>query len=336
MRDLPWKGEKDPYRIWLSEIILQQTRAQQGLPYYEAFTAAYPTISDLANANDDEVFRLWQGLGYYNRCKNMLATARYIANELGGHFPESYEGLLALRGIGPYTAAAIGSFAFGLPNAVLDGNVYRVLARYFAIDTPSDTTEGKQLFAALAGDVLDPENSAAHNQAIMDLGATICTPASPKCNECPLSGNCLALSQGRVALLPVRSRRIQVKERYFNYFSILNNGHIWVHRRGENDIWGNLYELFLVETDGASNATELSRLLATNGVNAEPSNILALSTGQQKLTHQIINTTFYTLNITGTQAPKCLDDGKWVSISEIKKLAFPKTLVSFFKKKLYF
>ena len=335
-RHLPWKGEKDPYRIWLSEIILQQTRAQQGLPYYEAFTASYPTVFGLAAANDDEVFRVWQGLGYYNRCRNMLATARHIVSKLNGVFPATYDGLLSLKGIGPYTAAAIGSFAFGLPTAVLDGNVYRVLARYFGIDTPSDTTEGKTLFSSLAADVLNPSDSAAHNQAIMDLGATVCTPAAPACDECPLRPHCFAAGNDSAALFPVRSKKIKVRERHFNYVGILQNGNIWVSKRPEGDIWSNLYEIFLIETAAPKNLTGIKKLLKpfslpTKGLTEETS----LHT-QQKLTHQLIHSYFYTLDLSDTQTPSLPAGGMWVSISELKNLAFPKTLVSFFTKKLYF
>lgn len=335
-RDLPWKGEKDPYRIWLSEVILQQTRALQGLPYYEAFTTSYPSVFDLAAANDDDVFRVWQGLGYYNRCRNMLATARYIAGELSGNFPESYEGLLSLKGVGPYTAAAIGSFAFGLPTAVLDGNVYRVLARYFGIDTSSDSPEGKQLFFALAGELLDKNNSAAYNQAIMDLGATVCTPASPKCNECPLQKNCFAAAHNATALFPVRSKKITVKQRHFNYVAILHNNHIWVKKRNEGDIWSHLYELLLLESESPLTSTDLKKQLTQLGISGKNMVEEKEFNSQQRLTHQLIHAYFYSVNVSDTASLSLPADGIWVSINELKKLAFPKTLVSFFRKKLYF
>lgn len=334
-RDLPWKGEKDPYRIWLSEVILQQTRALQGLPYYLNFTTTYPTVQALAAANDEDVFRLWQGLGYYNRCKNMLATARIIANELGGKFPNTYDGLLGLKGIGPYTAAAIGSFAFGLPCAVVDGNVYRVLSRYFGIDTPFDTTEGKKQFATLAGELLDKDHSAAHNQAIMDLGATVCLPANPQCTECPLNKNCFAYNNDLISSLPVRSKKVKVRTRHFNYLLLLHKDEIWVHKRGSGDIWENLHQPYLIETHEPADISTLKddKLFTANKI---PTTAIA-HTGNmtQRLTHQIINTSFYTINL--NRKPDMPDEnGIWLSISELKKLAFPKTLVSFLEKYLYF
>ena len=209
-RSLPWKNEKDPYRIWLSEIILQQTRAEQGIPYYLRFIEKYPDVASLAEAADEDVFRLWQGLGYYNRCRNLLVTARYVHNELEGQFPESYEGLLRLKGVGAYTAAAVASFAFGLPQAVLDGNVYRVLSRYFAVDAIPGTTIGRKRFQNLADLCLEPEASGAYNQAIMDLGATICTPLSPGCEQCPLAKRCQARTRGLTELLPVKTKNLSL------------------------------------------------------------------------------------------------------------------------------
>ena len=188
-RPMPWKGEKNPYLIWLSEIILQQTRVEQGLPYFLKFKENYPTVTDLANAPEDEVMRLWQGLGYYSRARNLHFTAKYIAYDLNGEFPNTYTEILKLKGVGAYTAAAISSFAYDLPNAVVDGNVYRVLARYFGIETPIDTTEGKKKFTKLAYELLDKKRPADYNQAIMDLGATQCTPKNPNCKNCPLNKN---------------------------------------------------------------------------------------------------------------------------------------------------
>lgn len=335
-RSLPWKGEKDPYRIWLSEVILQQTRALQGLPYYGAFTSAYPTVHDLAAAADDEVFRVWQGLGYYNRCRNMLATARYVSGSLGGKFPDSYDGLLSLKGIGPYTAAAISSFAFGLPHAVVDGNVYRVLARFFGIDTPTDTPAGKQLFASMAQQVLNTQDSAMHNQAIMDLGATVCTPVAPTCDVCMLQKRCVAATKGITALLPVRSRKTAVRTRYFNYFLLTENDNIWICKRQENDIWAGLYEPLLIETDGPASLKELITALNKKGLNISARDINTDGKEQQRLTHQIIHSSFYSIEIKSNHNLPEIKDGGWISRSEIKKLAFPKTLVTFFRKNLYF
>jgi A/G-specific adenine glycosylase len=335
-RDLPWKGEKDPYRIWLSEIILQQTRAQQGLPYYQAFTTQYPTIHHLAAAKDDDVFRVWQGLGYYNRCRNMLATARYISCELNGSFPSTYEGLLSLKGVGPYTAAAIGSFAFGLPTAVLDGNVYRVLARYFGIDTPSDSSEGKSVFTELAAALVSLKESAAYNQAIMDLGATICTPANPKCDGCPVASLCFARDHDAHALFPVRTKKITITERHFNYLAIIHDNKIWVSKRTEGDIWANLFELLLIETTKPTKLKGLQKEIKTLGLSAKDVVEHMSFHSKQRLTHQLIHSYFYSVTITEPERNSLPDTGRWVSINELKNLAFPKTLVSFFRKNLYF
>jgi A/G-specific adenine glycosylase len=334
-RDLPWKEEQDPYKIWLSEIILQQTRAQQGLPYYLKFTVAYPTVKALAAADDNDVFRIWQGLGYYNRCKNMLATARLVTSEYSGIFPDSYEGLLTLKGIGPYTAAAIASFAFRLPHAVVDGNVYRVLSRYFGIDTPTDSKEGKLLFTALANELLDKANSAHYNQAIMDLGATVCTPKKPICSDCPLSRQCLSAGTGLASILPVKSKKIVVKTRFFAYLLMQFKDTIWIEKRGSGDIWENLHQPFLIENSEhpAATADIISMLASQTGI--PPNLIVFKENTQQKLTHQIINTSFFVANLNKKPSPS-RTNGIWVSINELKKLAFPKTLVSFFKNNLYF
>jgi A/G-specific adenine glycosylase len=334
-RSLPWKQEKDPYRIWLSEVILQQTRALQGLPYYLKFTEAYPTVKHMAAAADEDAFRLWQGLGYYNRCKNMLATARIISNDLDGKFPDSYDRLLALKGIGPYTAAAIASFAFGLPHAVVDGNVYRVLARYFGIETPFDTTEGKKEFQQLAGELLYTEDSAAYNQAIMDLGATVCTPAAPRCDNCPLQKYCVAYKQGLTGLLPVRSKKQSVRNRYFHYLLLRKDDSIWISRRTGKDIWQNLHQPYLVEHTAALDTKQLGALPEVTALLAGVQQLEYEGVLKQRLTHQLIETRFFSVRVTNSvKLPD--NEGKWIKISELKNLAFPKTLVSFFEKKLYF
>jgi len=333
-RQLPWKAEKDPYKIWLSEIILQQTRAQQGLPYYFNFLKAYPTIRKMAAAEDEEVYRIWQGLGYYNRCRNMLATARYISQELKGKFPTEYDSILALKGIGPYTAAAIASFAYGLPHAVVDGNVYRVLARYFGIDTPSDGAEGKKLFHGLAQELLYKEDSAAYNQAIMDLGATVCTPQKPQCEECPLQKQCVAHRQDMVLLLPVRAKKLKVKERHFNYLLLKHKDSIWVYKRTGKDIWHNLHEFYLIET---RQETDIKALMATEEYKTLSFDKKPLYKGniKQKLTHQTIHSHFYEISIHNPDMA-ALPHGKWVAINDLKKIAFPKTIVSFLEKNFYF
>ncbi len=334
-RSLPWKSEKDPYKIWLSEVILQQTRALQGLPYYLRFVEAFPTIKDMAAANDDDAFRLWQGLGYYNRCKNMLNTARFITNDLNGTFPDTYEGLLALKGIGPYTAAAVASFAYGAPNAVVDGNVYRVLARYFGIEEPFDTTKGKKVFALLAQELLDKKDSAAYNQAIMDLGATVCTPRNPSCNDCPLQKKCVAFEQGLTGLLPVKSKKTIVKKRYFNYLLLQWKDTIWVHKRTGNDIWQNLHEPFLIESEAPLDANEvLSHELFKKEAFIHK-DISYTGEVSQRLTHRIIESRFFIVPLL-KKTDISDKEGKWLSINNLKKTAFPKTFLSFLEKKLYF
>ena len=248
-RPLPWKGEKNPYFIWLSEIILQQTRVEQGMPYFLRFQEKYPTVKDLADAPEDDVMKLWEGLGYYSRARNLHFTAKLIANELDGKFPDTYEEIIKLKGVGEYTAAAIASFAYELPHAVLDGNVYRVLSRFFGIDTPIDTTEGKKAFRKLADELLNKKKPAAYNQAIMDFGATQCTPKLPNCGRCVLKKNCQALQQKRVTELPIKSKKIKKQTRYFNYLVLNFEGQVWLKKRTEKDIWQNLYEFPLVETE---------------------------------------------------------------------------------------
>ena len=334
-RSLPWKSEQDPYRIWLSEVILQQTRALQGLPYYIRFTEAYPTVKDMAAANDDEAFRLWQGLGYYNRCKNMLNTARYIAGELNGKFPDTYDGLLALKGIGPYTASAIASFAYGLPNAVVDGNVYRVLSRYFGIEEAIDTTSGKKIFAELAQQLLDKKDSAAYNQAIMDMGATVCTPRNPACSACPLHKKCVAYQENLTGLLPIKSKKTAVKTRYFNYLLLQWKDTMWIHKRTGNDIWQSLHEPFLIES---TQPLDVGDILGHDLFKKEVLNykeIRYMGEASQRLTHRIIESRFFAVPLS-KKANIIDEDGKWLDINNLKNTAFPKTVLSFLEKSLYF
>ena len=257
-RSLPWRETRDPYAIWLSEIILQQTRIEQGRPYWERFMKQWPTVEALAQATEDEVLREWQGLGYYSRARNLHTAAQQIVAR--GGFPTTLEGIKALKGVGDYTAAAIGSIAFNLPAAVVDGNVYRVLARHFGIDTPINTTEGKKLFAALAQDQLSSitdhrsplplegsGEAALYNQAIMDFGAIQCTPSNPQCLQCPLQDSCIAFREGRTDALPVKQKTLKVKERQLTYIYIRCNGYTAIHRRPAGDIWQGLYEPWLAE-----------------------------------------------------------------------------------------
>src|SRR4030095_3299602 len=217
-REMPWKGEKDPYKIWLSEIILQQTRVEQGIEYYHRFIKKFPDIRQLAKANDKLIFKLWEGLGYYSRCRNLISTARLISQEFDGRFPTTFDDIRQLRGVGPYTAAAISSFAFNLPHAVIDGNVSRVLSRVFEIMKPVDSTEGKKIIVSLAGELLDKDEPGVYNQAIMDFGAVVCKPLVPLCSNCVFKKICLAFRNDHVKKLPLKSKRIIIKERWFYYF----------------------------------------------------------------------------------------------------------------------
>ena len=246
-RELPWRETKDPYRIWISEIILQQTRVAQGYDYYIRFVRRFPDVFSLAEAEEDEVMKHWQGLGYYSRARNLHAAARSVKE--AGAFPTTYEGVRALKGVGEYTAAAICSFAHDMPHAVVDGNVYRVLSRWMGIDVPIDSTQGKKIFAQMAGELMDKKRPALYNQAIMDFGALQCTPASPDCLSCPLADSCMALAQGRVDALPVKQHRTKVTDRYLNYIYVRMGGHTFIRKRTGNDIWKNLYEPVLIETE---------------------------------------------------------------------------------------
>ena len=261
-RDLPWRRTRDPYRIWLSEVILQQTRVAQGLEYYLRFTERFPDIAALAAAPEDEVLKLWQGLGYYSRARNLHAAARQVMSRFGGVFPATYGEVRALPGVGDYTAAAVCSIVYDAPCAVLDGNVYRVLARLFDIGIPIDTTAGKRTFAELAQLQLDTPRPGLSHRAIMDFGALQCTPAQPRCGDCPLAGRCLALAAGTVGVRPVKQGRAKVRDRWFNYLHVTCGGQTLLHRRGGGDIWQGLYEFPLIETDKAADFAELAATAA--------------------------------------------------------------------------
>ncbi len=328
-RQMPWKGEKDPYKIWLSEIILQQTRVEQGLKYYLDFTASYPTVVDLANAADDAVFKKWEGLGYYSRCRNLLATARTIRDEYCGQFPADYEALLSLKGVGPYTAAAIASFAFALPRAVVDGNVVRVLSRYFGVDEAFDQTSGRRLFQEIAQKALDIQQSAAYNQAIMDFGATVCKPMSPLCKNCPLAESCFALKQDRIEQLPVKGKKILKKNRYFSFFILEHEAKFWVIRRSDKDIWNHLYTFFLHEDASAEDFGQLGmhKFAKEKGWNYKHVTKEILL-DRQALTHQWVHSRITIIHL--HEKPDSLPSaGQWVGSTQLKSLAFPRTLKQF-------
>lgn len=362
-RALPWRETRDPYAIWLSEIILQQTRIAQGWEYWERFMAQYPTVEDLAAAHEDEVLKLWQGLGYYSRARNLHTAAKQIVAL--GHFPDTLEGIKQLKGVGDYTAAAIGSFAFDIPAAVVDGNVYRVLARYFGIDTPINSTQGKKEFAALAQSLLPSSKSsdflslssvsdslsssspvAAYNQAMMDFGAIQCTPQSPKCLLCPLAETCEAMRSNRVAELPVKQKTLKVKTRHLSYIYIRCKGETAIHRRGEGDIWQGLWEPFNASDIAEACASPSSALPSPSSAKTSPSST-KLSTFKSELaaslhlsnvdglqllaqdvkhvlTHRILLADFYLLE---TDAhPQLPDDYIWIKEEEIEDYGIPRLI----------
>lgn len=327
-RPLPWKGVKDPYLIWLSEIILQQTRIAQGLPYYERFRKKYPRIGKLAIAPEDEIMKLWEGLGYYSRARNMHQTAKFIAGELNGIFPDTYERILALKGVGPYTAAAIASFAFGLAYAVLDGNVFRVLSRFFAIEDPIDSSGGKKKFAQIAQKLIDPMQPGAYNQAIMDFGALLCTPQNPNCTHCPLRKNCRALQLNAVNCLPVKWKKINRKERFFHYLVINQNKKVWLNKRMGKDIWKSLYEFPLIELPELAMDEKkiIQSTLWQKLIGQSPYSIRGFSRPfKQLLTHQKIIAHFWKIELPDHPNPP---PGPFMSaeLKNLNKFAFPKII----------
>ncbi len=329
---MPWKGEKDPYKIWLSEIILQQTRVEQGLGYYNRFVQTYPAVQQLAAAPEKQVFKLWEGLGYYSRCKNLIAAAKHITYTLNGRFPNTYEAILALKGVGPYTAAAIASFAFGLPHAVVDGNVFRVLARFFGIDTPIDSVAGKKYFSELASQLLDKQNPGTYNQAIMDFGATVCTPRAPACRQCPLHNKCIAFATGSVQQLPVKEKTTVKKNRWLYYVVAQYNGRYFVRKRKAGDIWENLYEFIPIEASAPLQPEEVLNSQAVTQLIGQHSfkNCVASALYRQVLTHQIVQGCFIQVVLKRQPA---LKEYEAVSARTLSRLPFPKFINHWLKDK---
>lgn len=325
-RDLPWRNTTNPYLIWLSEIMLQQTRVAQGLPYFLAFTEAFPTVFDLAKADEEQVLKLWQGLGYYSRARNLHATAKYIAMELNGNFPENYKNLLQLKGVGEYTAAAIASFSYNEPVAVVDGNVFRVLSRYFNIDSDISDGKTKKEFQNLAQEVLPLDNPALFNQAIMEFGALQCVPKNPNCEDCIFSSSCGALQQKRVAKLPVKSKKTKVSNKFFNYLVLKDvTGNFVVKKREGKGIWENLYEFPLIETEElVSELDFMNQLAEMDFFDQKPNEIFVLHPQiiQHKLSHQNLYIRFFQLNFDVK-----LPDSKL--LTEIEKLPFPIVIHNF-------
>ena len=315
-RELPWRETSDPYAIWLSEIILQQTQVKQGWDYWQRFMRRWSTVDDLAAASEDEVLREWQGLGYYSRARNLHNAAQQIVAL--GHFPDTLEEIKQLKGVGDYTAAAIGSIAFGLPAAVVDGNVYRVLARYFGIATPINSTEGKKEFTALAQSLLPEASAGLYNQAIMDFGAIQCTPQSPKCVVCPLQESCEALRTGKVSTLPVKEKKLKIKERHLIYIYIRCQGETAIHRRGEGDIWQGLWEPVLVNSE---------QLIVNSDVKLVAKGV------KHVLTHRLLTADFY-LWETETK-PDLPEDYIWIKEEDIDNYGIPRLIDKLLKKLFY-
>jgi A/G-specific adenine glycosylase len=311
-RELPWRNTTDPYKVWLSEIILQQTRVAQGMPYYLSFVKAFPTLYDLAKAPEQKVLKLWQGLGYYSRARNLHAAAKEVVKNYKGVFPADFEELKKLKGVGDYTAAAISSFCFNKPHAVVDGNVYRVLARLFAIDIPINSTEGKKQFAKIAQELLDEKNAGANNQAIMEFGALYCTSHNPNCEACVFNDVCLSGSTGKALNYPVKIANKKTTTRYFEYFVINNNGNTYTQQRTESDIWKNLHQFPLLEyaekTDETVVLAKMKKEILKTKVNKK-----------HQLSHQTIFARFTYLNV------KKFNNStyKQIALKQLKKLPFP-------------
>jgi A/G-specific adenine glycosylase len=327
-RLMPWKAETDPYKIWLSEIILQQTRVEQGWEYYIRFITAYPTIKKLAKAPEQKVFKLWEGLGYYTRCKNLVATAKFIANERHGKFPDTYDEILTLKGIGPYTAAAIASFAFNLPYAVIDGNVFRVLSRFFGLGIAIDSAKGKKVFASLAAELLDKKYPGVYNQAIMDFGAVICKPQKPLCSVCPLKNKCAARLQGKIDLLPVKAGKQAKRHRWFYYLIVEHQGKYYVKKRGAKDIWENLYEFILMETENPVAVKDLTETdFYKKAFDENKTELIHVSRlYKQQLTHQVLQGRFVHVKLKNSIN---LKDYQTVTYRQISKLPFPKFIAGY-------
>jgi A/G-specific adenine glycosylase len=325
-RVMPWRKTKIPYHIWLSEIILQQTQIKQGLPYYETFVSKYPTIFDLAIANEQDVLKLWQGLGYYSRARNLHFTAKYIVNELHGVFPNTYKDLLKLKGVGDYTASAIASICYNEPTAVVDGNVYRVLARYFGIDTAINSTQGIKEFKALASSLLNKNNPADYNQAIMEFGALQCKPKNPNCTICPLNASCVSLKDNRIGQLPVKLKKTKISKKHFNFLVILSSHKsIVFQKREKKGIWQNLFQFPLIETETSLNSeTFKNHPSIKDYFKNEPFeyslyNDIAIV---HKLSHQHLHTKFWILEI--EELPE-----KGILISELIKYPTPILISNF-------
>lgn len=325
-RKLPWRSTKNPYKIWLSEIILQQTRIQQGLNYYNKFLQHYPRIEDLANASEDAILKDWQGLGYYSRARNLHHAAKQIMLEHKGEFPDNYSEIRKLKGVGDYTAAAIASFSFKLPYAVVDGNVYRFLSRYFGIDTPIDSTHGVKYFKNLAQELIDPMNPSLHNQAMMEIGAIVCTPKKTLCSSCPFVAKCSAYRLNKVELLPVKMKKLKQNRRYFHYLLLEHNETIIIKKREEKGIWQNLYDFPLIESTGKRKTrAEIEQVLDATFQYKSDFELVHISEQRKHvLSHQIILARFYHMKLKNTTQPT--NNYLIINRNELKQFAIPRLI----------
>lgn len=330
-RDLPWRNTKNPYVIWLSEVILQQTRVEQGLPYFERFLEHYPSVIQFANAPEDEILMHWQGLGYYSRARNMHKAAKMIVSERNGVFPSSYNDLIRLPGVGEYTAAAISSFSSGEARSVVDGNVFRVLARYFGIKTPINSSAGKKLFQTIAEEILDVDDPGTHNQAMMEFGALLCRPKSPDCTFCPIALSCEALKDNLVGTLPVKTKNKPSKNRFFNYFVVQEeeeNG-IYLEKRSRGDIWESLYQLPLIETTELIPIGQLSRHPSLiNWFGSRVKTVPLSGVIKHVLSHQNLHTQFFEIRDAVVSSEK-KQAWNYVMLKDLNSLAKPKLIYAF-------
>lgn len=321
-RDLPWRKTNNPYLIWLSEIILQQTRVDQGMDYFLKFRSQFPTVNDLANAHEDEVLKLWQGLGYYSRARNLHAAAKYISHDLNGTFPNTYKEILHLKGVGPYTAAAIASFAFGEHQAVVDGNVYRVLSRLFDVDTPIDSTSGKKEFQKIADELLPKSNPGLFNQAIMEFGALQCTPKNPNCIECPLIEKCLANKNHTITERPIKQGKTKQRNRYFYFLVLKKDSKVLIEKRDTSEIWKGLYQFPLIEK---SEPTPVDDILHSEFANENISINKVSETVKHILSHQKLFAQFIHIDLSETTV-NLKENSQWVSENDFHELAIPRLI----------
>ena len=326
-RNLPWRESKNPYKVWISEIILQQTRVAQGVNYYKSFVATFPDIKDLASAEEEQVLKLWQGLGYYSRARNIHFSAKHIQHNLGGVFPSNYKDLIKLKGVGPYTAAAISSICYNEKRAAVDGNVYRVLARVFGISSAINSSLGIKEFQNLANSLISDKYPGDYNQGLMELGATVCTPKKADCLGCPLQSICIAFSKNTVALLPVKEKKLKIRNRYLNYYCIEYKNNILMNKREAKGIWQNLYDFPLEENDSEATISEdINSNYITNFIGTDEVNIVRTKTYKHKLSHQNLNITIH--HIKTSQLQNC-STSKLYSKQQISNLPVPKPIEDF-------